>query len=207
MKAGISRLLTALTQREEFNVIAVVDNDSTGHMWMTPDDKQAAKPLADLRLCWSATVFAKSAVKTDSLFRPQDANMRSVLRVSALQDIGKGYRRCLVKDVKFIGGTLRANLHIHVTSARGILALQRLQNMFRRKDSVFFILNSGSDALSKLLLPFVEAQNVLQRSSNIVERGSMIMRYTGWLYITLSSLYENEYFVAARLGTIILERS
>ena len=77
------------------------------------------------------------------------------------------------------------------------MALQRLQDVIRRKDSVFFILSNGSDALSKLLSPLVKAQDVLQRSSNIVERGCMVMGYTGWLYINPSTLCKSQYSIAA----------
>ena len=199
IKAGSSSLSMSLTQRDEFNVLVVVDNGSTGHMWLTTDDKQPASALAVPCICWSATVFVYSTDNSYSDCRLREANMRSILQESSLHDICKGCRECLVEDPRSIGGTL-ANIHIKVISGRVAVALQRLQDVIRRKDSVFFILSSGSDALSKSLLPFFEAQDVLQLSRTIVERGCMAMGYTGWLHINPSTLCKNEYSMAARLG-------
>ena len=158
----------------------VVDNDLTGHIRITPENKQAEKTLADLCVSWSANFAVNSAFNCDSDFRPQDVNMGSVL-----QKIGKGCRRCLGKDLRIIGGRL-AKLHIKVKSDRMAVALQRLQNVIRWKDSVFFILTSDS-VRSKLLVPFVEATEVLQLFSNTVVRKCTVMGYTEWLNSTHST--------------------
>ena len=172
----IIKTLNVFDRKGEFNVLAEVDDDLVGHLTVTPDDKQAAKTLVDLCICWSATI------SSDCGSRPRDANMGSVLQGSALQIIDKGCRGCLVKDLKITRGRL-GDVHIKVILNRVAVALQLLQNMIRRKDSIFFILNNGSNALSKLLSPLVEAQDVLQQSRNRVECAC-----------------ENEYSMAVRLA-------
>ena len=158
----------------------VVDNDLTGHMRITPEYKQAEKTLADLCVCWSAIVSVNSAVDCNSNYRPRDENMGS-----ELQGISKGCRKVLVKDLRIIGGRL-AKLHIKVKSDSLAVALQPLPNVIRWKDSVFFILTSDS-VRSKLLLPFVEATEVLQLFSNTVVRKCTVMGYTEWLNSTHST--------------------